>query len=886
MMMLRRFLATVPLVCALALTPACHTHTATPLPGKLDSRLFVDHGLGEIAGRVIYLDYARSQPGRPAKYAVPNATITLLDLAGKPVPEVAGTSTNARGRFGLYNVAIGEPYFVRATLVDPAGNRRNLYAFCRPEGKYTCIEISLASTIVAQKLAQDLTTAANFDAKKIAELTKQVEEALLKAGNPQLPPAGPLPTVPLDAPPPGGNQPPTPPPGIGDRPGSDREVLWIPFPGGDGGTWWAPGSGTDGGAWYVPPANDRDGYWWTPPNQGTDPTAERDGCGCVYIRLPGDNSGNWFRPDDNGNGGSWWINHPGGGGTWVNAGADPEETSAHPPSGGGTGAPPLGTGDSGGYIYIELPDGNGGHWWAPGSSGTGGSWWVPNGGDGYWYRPIYEGGAPPGDDDGPCGCSHIQFPGSNIDYWFRPDASGGGGSWWVVETGGGGSWVRFNDDDLGGGSRPPARELGGGWLIDQPPPGSTGDTVFILVPGGGSGYWYRPGTGGGNGAWWVTEPGGGGHWYEIPIYYTGGHTPPPPPGGHGPCGCLWVEIPGTDIHYFFLPGESGGGGSWWIVDDSSSGGHWWTPPPARPSAVGGSGGGEEWPTGNGGRMTLPPGGTSVGGGYYWIMLPGGGGGYWWLPSPDNPGGSWWISTGSGGYWWTPPAGHHGAIWIPLPDGDGHWFLPLEDGAGCWWVPLPGGGGYWVYVILDGSGRGGPLPPFGPLGPLTPTDIQDLLERLLGSDSLAGAGGGNTLFDRLVSSSPPLRGRLDEALDTFLNVNVVILFKGVNRAPFPLKDDPRFLLRGQVELGCTMMGPTSGNVVFAFNGQPVCEGSWQSDGYRGGFDSRTIQDGDYFLTAHEKVEGRALGRMLAKGYARVKNSNVEEIPCDTMWNDGL
>ena len=48
----------------------------------------------------------------------------------------------------------------------------------------------------------------------------------------------------------------------------------------------------------------------------------------------------------------------------------------------------------------------------------------------------------------------------------------------------------------------------------------------------------------------------------------------------------------------------------------------------------------------------------------------------------------------------------------------------------------------------------------------------------------------------------------------------------------------------------------------------------------------MPDGEYFFTAHERAPDGRLGRMLAKAYARIRNQDADDTPCETRWNDGL
>lgn len=842
----------------------------TPLPGKLEAAILVDNGVAELAGRVIYMDAGANGV---TQRAVPGVAIDLLDVDGQPVASIPGVATNAHGRFAMSGLAIGTSYFVRGRLTDAKGQARTLYAYVRPEGHYTCVELSLASTIVAQKIIQKPADAPFYDAKKIDELTQAVKRELLNVLKPGPGPVaspGPVPVMP----PPGVAVPPRPPSlAIVPHPGGTAPV-WVPAPGG-GGFWWSPGTGGEGGSWWDPGS----GTWFSPTDGG-------GACGCHWVQPPGGGTGYWFRPTPGG-GGAWWISGPGGtGGYWediqaIGGGA----SGAGGASSGGAGVPAR-NGSGTNWIWVPLP-GGGGTWWDP-SSGGSGSWWLNGGaGGGSWWRAPANVNlpSPSGPGGGPCGCHYIQLPGSSVGYWFAPEPVRGGGSWWMPDGTGGGRWVSLRElIYLGGGAPAPNPTYGSSGGTTPVPPGATGDTIYVLVPGGNGGYWYRP-SADGNGAWWISQGGGsGGYWYVPPTVGAGTPNVPPPPGGWGGCGCHYVQLPGTSVGYWFMPSPNGGG-SWWTVN-GSGGGSWTnvtileritvigggvaaTPPP--PPSDAGTG------------PALPP--SSLPGGVYWITLPGGGGGgYYWLPG-GNGGGSWWIApvNGQPGYWVTPTPGPNGLYWV-----GGTWWYVSPTGHGCCcWVPLPGGGGYWVWIYPDGTTGVGAPPTMGPGAlPGTSSDWLIVIDKLLTLPTLTSDPA--SVFDRLAGQSPALADQVQQAVDTYLLVNVVIrrAFAGENLAPFPRKADPRLLMTREIELKCPLLNDHVGGIAYALNGEQICSSTEASDEWVAHYDTRKIADGDYFLSAHELTPDGKLGRMLAKAYTHVRNQTVDDVPCEDQWNDGL
>jgi hypothetical protein len=154
-------------------------------------------------------------------------------------------------------------------------------------------------------------------------------------------------------------------------------------------------------------------------------------------------------------------------------------------------------------------------------------------------------------------------------------------------------------------------------------------------------------------------------------------------------------------------------------------------------------------------------------------------------------------------------------------------------------------------------------------------LDDMLNGLL-------PGSGTTIFDVLTGGGFPLQSSLDHATDTFLIGNVIVQFQGVNNAPFPRKGDPRYLLTGDVQLGCQLEGASVSSLAFAMNGEMICEASAAGDAWKATWNTRVRPDGDYFLTAHEVGPNHTLGRMVAKGYAHILNTPDRDAPCTEDW----
>jgi hypothetical protein len=905
-----RFGLTLVLSAALLFSGGCMTHTMDLMPGRLASRLVVDNGVSELDGRVVYLNPARSGKNEPMEVPFAGAEVDVLGSDGKPLAQFAPVRTDGQGRFHFSGLSIGQPYFVRARLTDAAGKPRQLYAFVLPESRFTCVELSLESTIVAQKIAANPDQMNNVKPEAVKELIQTVRKTLSETLGPNQPGG------PTTAPPPGttpGPQVPPPPAGQGADPNAPKRSIWIPGANGGRGYWWCPGSGGPGGAWWIETACG--GVWWAPKLgdaggslwvvgasgagswqavAGTHvtvpggscsfdvPRPPAEDCGCVCVPVQG--GGNvvyWFKPNAGMTGGSWWITTiTNGGGTWQDATSGGMDAWTTQPIGGtGTGGVTVVDGNT--YTWITLPDGSG-TYWSP-TGGPSGSWWIPSsgsGGGGYWWTSSgSDAGAPP-PPSGNCGCHYVKLPGSSVGYWFLPNGTGTGGSFYVTDlyNNGGGSW--WTPPTSGGsGTRPfvaPPTSGGSGGAWTTVPGGGT-DYIWIVLPGGGGYWWARPTGGGGNGSWWIPTGGSGGGGYWWVSTGGGGSYPPPGPNG-GPCGCHWVQPPGSSVGYWFIPAPDGqAGGSVYITNIYIGGGSW-VSTTSPTIATGGSVMPSPSPMpGMGDLPSSPspsPGTRSTV--VCWITLPGGGG-TWWYPWPDGGGGSYWSPTCS--CWQTAGGNGFGYYWIELPGGGGGtWIWPDPAGHGCCcWVPDGHGGGSWVWVYYE---PGTTTPPPPPTYIVNIIDLGGMIDGLTAPTWNPGTSTTAPIFDTMMAQMPLLKTQLDQAIDTILNVNVLMPFEGVNMAPFPRKNDPRYLLIGTVDLRCTMPDmPVNGGVAYALNGQEICRASSPTESWQAEYDTRQMKDGEYFLTAHEfGPNGQGLGKMLAKGYARIRNTSTDD-PCN-------
>lgn len=886
---------------ALLFSAGCASHSMDTLPGRLASRLVVDNGVSVLDGRVLYLNPKRTGQGGPWEVPVAGADVDLLGADGQVLPQFGAVRTDGRGRFHFDGLVVGQAYFARARLTDAAGKPRQLYAFVLPEGNFTCVELSLASTVVAQKIAASPDQIPTIKPGALAELVKTVRKTLADLVADPAPPGGPPAAPPIAA----GKGPAVPAPPVD---GAPSNPIWVPGPNGDGGYWWAPHAGGPGGCWWIetpcggvwwaPGASGAAGRWWvngawvaagagsvlTVPGGScsfdvTRPPAENCGCVCVPGRN-GDRRVYWFLPDGDGSGGSWWI-VSNLGGSWQDAAlGGAGGWGAQPGGQAGTGSAQVGS-PSDTSTWITLPGGQGGYYWSP-TGGPGGSWWVPDAttGGGYWWTGsgATPAGAPPG-PGGSCGCHYVQPPGSSVGYWFLPDGNGAGGSWWITDINNtSGSWWRAPSGANGGAAPTTAAPVVGGSGGFAEVPGGGTDSIWIVLPGGGGTWWAAPATGdGGAGAWWLPGGGTGGSWWVSTGAGAPGNPPPGPDGSSG-CGCHWIQPPGSSSGYWYMPVSRRRGTGFWYVYNVYTG-HWSWVSASSPTIAGAGG---TWapsaaPAGSGTGTAAPSPGsrTSV---VTWITLPGGGG-YWWYPWPNGGGASYW----NGSAWVSAPVNAGGYYWITLPGGGGTWVWPSPDGHGCCcWVPDGQGGGSWVWIVY-GAGDG--TPPAPPTVIVNVYDFSGLIEGLTAPTWTPGTTTGSATFDQLAASVPAMQTQLEQAIDTILNVNIIMPFAGVNNAPFPRKDDPRYLLIGTVQLHCNLEDLPVAGVAYALNGEEICRTSTAGDTWQAEYDTHKMKDGEYFLTAHELgPNGQGLGKMLAKGYARIRNQDATADPCADQWDN--
>lgn len=107
--------------------------------------------------------------------AVPDAQVTVLDLAGTPVVGRTAIRTDRLGRFALDKLDGGRPYMVQATFTDRHGQPRVLRALAIPATAGGCLALTLATTVVAGKAGA---TAAQLQPAELAQLVTVAQARL------------------------------------------------------------------------------------------------------------------------------------------------------------------------------------------------------------------------------------------------------------------------------------------------------------------------------------------------------------------------------------------------------------------------------------------------------------------------------------------------------------------------------------------------------------------------------------------------------------------------------------------------------------------------------------------------------------------------------------
>ncbi|MDB5101118.1 MAG: hypothetical protein JWM80_5539 [Cyanobacteria bacterium RYN_339] len=155
-------------------------------PGALSYRLVVDNGMALVGGHVKAPAQLVVQGAGPAatanaalvEIALPGAKVELVNAAGEVPSGRSPTLTDAGGSFLVRGLPVGEAGFLRASFTALDGVERHLYSYVRPDTPNGCQEITLASTLLAAKVAQAGTRYSLFEPGKLGPLASRVRDEL------------------------------------------------------------------------------------------------------------------------------------------------------------------------------------------------------------------------------------------------------------------------------------------------------------------------------------------------------------------------------------------------------------------------------------------------------------------------------------------------------------------------------------------------------------------------------------------------------------------------------------------------------------------------------------------------------------------------------------
>ncbi|HEY9857476.1 MAG TPA: hypothetical protein V6D05_17155 [Stenomitos sp.] len=186
---------------------------APPAPqptARLASRLIIDNGTGAVMGRIVapsslVSNNAGSLVSNNAGSLISNnagsyrvaglnetvvtdAIIEVVDAGGHVNAAITPVHSNSFGQFALQDVPIGESTFVRVKFKGKDGQSLYLYAYVRPQSEESCVEVSLPSSVVAQKIARNEALIPVYDPDKVDQVITEVRSQIDASAD--LPPEG------------------------------------------------------------------------------------------------------------------------------------------------------------------------------------------------------------------------------------------------------------------------------------------------------------------------------------------------------------------------------------------------------------------------------------------------------------------------------------------------------------------------------------------------------------------------------------------------------------------------------------------------------------------------------------------------------------------------
>jgi hypothetical protein len=144
------------------------------------------------------------------------------------------------------------------------------------------------------------------------------------------------------------------------------------------------------------------------------------------------------------------------------------------------------------------------------------------------------------------------------------------------------------------------------------------------------------------------------------------------------------------------------------------------------------------------------------------------------------------------------------------------------------------------------------------------------------------GGTGSAIDKVFDQGP-LSGGIAGAVDTFLDVNFTIQAFGVNDAPVVHAERARQLLIGPVELVFEAPRAPYEHVSFWLDNRAVADAHHDGQSWVGAWDSRTVADGPYVLSAVVKPAGGGTPTILRAAVYVRNTAPARSAPC-AGWTD--
>lgn len=170
------------------------------------------------------------------------------------------------------------------------------------------------------------------------------------------------------------------------------------------------------------------------------------------------------------------------------------------------------------------------------------------------------------------------------------------------------------------------------------------------------------------------------------------------------------------------------------------------------------------------------------------------------------------------------------------------------------------------------------------------NLDQVVGQVLQQATTTGPGGGGlsgsvgSTIDRLFDQDPVIRDGMNNAIDTYLDVNFTVQAMGVNMAPVVHSERIRQLLIGKVELVCQAGAQPYTSVSFWLNNQAVAEAQFDGQAWVAALDSQGFADGPYVLSAVAKRKDADTPAVM-RAFVYVRNvAPAPESACEG-WEEG-